>query len=92
MSPVEEESVTLIDNRNLDEPENRVLLLCEYASNDIKGAAIDRTEEHYLQGSDAYDPGAADLSNFVSESLQVMAVHGNFSRLIIDLGKHITSD
>ena len=48
MAAAEEEAVTLIDNRNLNEPENRVLLLCEYASNDIKGSPIDRAEEHLL--------------------------------------------
>lgn len=43
-------------------------------------------------GHDAYDPGAADLSNYISERSKCVAMHTNFSRLLIDTSKPIISD
>ena len=66
--------------------------MCEYASNDLKGMALEADERELIQGHDAYDPGAADLSHFISEQAKCMAFHSNFSRLLIDAGKPIIND
>ena len=52
----------------------------------------DYKEKAYLLGHDAFDPGAADLSNYISERTQCVALHTNFSRLLIDPSKPIASD
>lgn len=92
MTGHEEEAVSIIDNRDLKQPNNKILLICEGASNDLKGTKVELTENHYLQGHDAYDPGAADLSNFISEQIKCFAFHSNFSRLLIDPARHVLSD
>ena len=67
MSGFEEEAVSLIDNRKFPNQNNKLLLICEHASNDIKGTQTEYMERQNLLGHDAYDPGVADLSNFISE-------------------------
>lgn len=49
-------------------------------------------ERQHLEGHDAFDPGAADLSFHLSESLECVAMHANWSRLIIDPSQPIASD
>ncbi len=82
----------MIDNRDLTKSNNKLLLVCERASNDLKGSQTDYKEQTYFLGHDAYDPGAADLSNYISESTRCIALHTNFSRLLIDPSKPIASD
>ena len=69
-----------------------MLLICEHASNDLKGTQTDYKEKAYLLGHDAFDPGAADLSNYISEKTRCVALHTNFSKLLIDPSKAIASD
>ena len=46
----------------------KVLIMCEYGSKDLKGfIAEDNEEIMLLDGSDAYDMGAADLTDYLSE-------------------------
>ncbi len=49
-------------------------------------------EQTYFLGHDAYDPGAADLSNYISERTKCLALHTNYSRLLVDPSKPIVSD
>lgn len=84
----EQEAVSIIDNRDLSNPNNKLLLICERASNDIKMTKIEHYEQRYLNGHDAFDPGAAELSNYLSERTKCIAFHSNFSRLIIDPSVH----
>ncbi len=44
----EEEAVSVVDNRDITEgkPNNRVLITCEHASNDIKYTKLSTEEEH----------------------------------------------
>ena len=88
----EEEAVSVIDNRDLTQSNNKLLLICERASNDLKGTQTDYKEKSFLLGHDAFDPGAADLSNYISERTKCIALHTNFSRLLIDPSKPIASD
>jgi hypothetical protein len=69
-----------------------VLVVCEYATNDLKGTIVEQYEQHHIQGHDAFDPGAADLSHFISEYTKCMAFHSNFSKLLIDNGKPLLHD
>jgi predicted N-formylglutamate amidohydrolase len=84
MSPYEEEAVCIIDNRDLSKANNKLLLICEHASNDLKGTYLEHNERKFSLGHDAYDPGASDLSHYISEHTKCMAVHANFSRMLID--------
>lgn len=44
----EEEAVSVVDNRDISggKPNNRVLITCEHASNDIKYTKLSDEEEH----------------------------------------------
>ena len=53
MSGFEEEAVSLIDNRKFPNPNNKLLLICEHASNDIKGTQTEYMERQNLLGHDA---------------------------------------
>ena len=48
MSGHEEESVSIIDNRDLAKPNNSLLIICENASNDLKGTSTELTEKRFL--------------------------------------------
>ena len=66
--------------------------MCEYGSKDLKGFIAENNEERVLlDGSDAYDMGAADLTDYLSEQLNCIAVVANFSKLIIDPGLPLTN-
>jgi predicted N-formylglutamate amidohydrolase len=47
----EEEAVSVVDNRDISEgkPNNRVLIVCEHASNDVKYTKLSDEEEHLLR-------------------------------------------
>ena len=44
----EEEAVSIVDNRDISggNPNNRVLITCEHASNDVKYTKLSDEEEH----------------------------------------------
>lgn len=71
---------------------NKLLLICEHASNDLKGTPTDYKEKSYLLGHDAFDPGAADLSNYISEKTKCLALHTNFSKLLVNPSLPLIAD
>ena len=80
--------MTILDNRDVftdrSVPNNDILIICDHASNDLKGFKIEKEESHKLNGQESFDRGAADLASALSERLECMAVMTNFSKLIID--------
>jgi len=88
----EEEAVSVVDYRDITEgkPNNRVLITCEHASNDVKYTKLSDDEEHLQRSQHYHDIGAADLTFNLSEELKCVAVMGNFSRLFIDPSKPLS--
>lgn len=88
----EEEAVSVVDNRDITEgqPNNRVLITCDHASNDIKYTKLSSEEEHLHRSQHFFDIGAEDLSHSLSEHLKCLAVMSNYSKLLIDSGKPLT--
>lgn len=84
--------MSIIDNRDMTNPNNKVLILCERASNDLKMTKLTHLENQFANSHDAFDPGAADLSNYISERTKAIAFHSNFSRLIVDPSKSLLSN
>ena len=84
----EEEAVTIMDNRDVftqsSIPNNDVLIICDHATNDVKGFKIENEEAEKINGYECFDKGAADLASALSERLECMAIMTNFSRLLID--------
>lgn len=67
-------------------------MLCDHASNDLKGFKVNGEEEGLVRSNDGWDPGAADLANYISEETNSMALMTNFSKLLIDPSVPICSD
>ena len=93
----EEEAVFINDNRILTEDENRpppnnkLLIICEHASNDVKYSKITEEEKAFLNSNDAMDVGAMEVANELSERTKCMTIFANFSKLIIDPSKPLVS-
>lgn len=89
----ETEAVSIIDNRKISEnPNNKILVTCDHASNDIKGFKPEPNEDYLIRSNDGYDPGAADLANFISEATGCLGVHTNFSKLLVDPSLPLCND
>ena len=67
-------------------------MTCDHATNDIKMFKPSDSEYHFLLSNQAYDCGAGDLCNSLSEKLQCLAIMANFSKLLIDPGKPLISE
>ena len=93
LSDDEAEAVSIIDNRKVGEsPNNDILVTCDHATNDLKGFKPEPYEDALIRSNDGFDPGAADLTNYISESTACMGVMTNFSRLLIDPGVPICNE
>lgn len=88
----EEEAVSIVDNRNIrqGQPNNRVLITCEHASNDVKFMKPIDYEEDLLRSQEYYDIASADIVYSLSESLQCLAIMANFTKLYIDPSKPLS--
>ncbi|CAI2367236.1 unnamed protein product [Moneuplotes crassus] len=91
----ENEAVIIMDNRELfksdNPPNNSVFLTCPHASKDIKYMPLNNLDDMILYSQNAYDIGAFELTNDLSESLQCVALLSNFCKLLIDPNKSIAS-
>lgn len=94
----EEEAISIQDNRKLlvegvneMQPNNKLLIICDHASNDSKYSALEKHEEELMRSSDAYDIGAADFASELSERLKCINAQANFSKILIDPAKPLTS-
>ena len=93
LSADESEAVSIIDNRKVGEnPNNSILVTCDHATNDLKGFKPQPHEDTLIRSNDGFDPGAADLANYISESTECMGVLTNFSKLLIDPGVPICNE
>ena len=56
--------MSVIDCRNWEvkDANNRLLVICEHGSNDLKGFKATLQEESLLRSNDGFDPGAAELA------------------------------
>lgn len=78
-----------MDNRDISQgrPNNKVLITCEHASNDIKYTKLHDYESEFVRSQEYFDIGAADLTYAISEQLRCLSVLGNYSKLFIDPAK-----
>lgn len=79
----------------MERPEGRspVLLICEHASRVIPRSLGDLGLSEELRSSHiAWDPGALDLSLFLSRGLDAVLIHQRFSRLAYDCNRPPESD
>jgi hypothetical protein len=69
LSGKEEDAVSVFDNRKIGDPilNNRVLITCDHAVNELKGLYIKDSERSYTMANDGFDPGAADFASYLSE-------------------------
>ena len=85
----EEEAVQVVDSRDISQgsPNNKVLIACDHAVNDIKYTKLLDYEEDLFRTQEYYDVGAAELAYSLSEELGCLAVMANYSKLFVDPSK-----
>eukprot|EP00347_Sterkiella_histriomuscorum_P020473 403337669 len=96
----EEEAVSIQDNRLLLDqggntqhvlPNNKLIILCDHASNDVKYSKLEPHEEELMRSNEAFDVGAAEIAGELSERTKCLSVYSNFSKLLIDQTKPLIS-
>ena len=89
------ESMTtkVFDFRDISDknPNNNVMLTCEYATNYCHKYYLD-DDHNLLEGPYGYDKGAMDICMELSESSKIFSIYSNFSKLIIDPNRSLLSD
>lgn len=88
-------SALVYDYRNImsGKPNNNVFITCEHADNSLYTIETrDEKEKAILDTHWGYDPGAKDFGLEVSEKAEIFSIYTNFSRLILDPNRSITSD
>lgn len=85
----EEEAASVVDNRDITNgnPNNKVLITCDHASNDAKFLKPLDYEEDLMRSQEYFDIGAADFTHALSETLACLAVLSNFTKLYVDPAK-----
>eukprot|EP00211_Chloroparvula_japonica_P016692 CAMPEP_0119121900 /NCGR_PEP_ID=MMETSP1310-20130426/2318_1 /TAXON_ID=464262 /ORGANISM="Genus nov. species nov., Strain RCC2339" /LENGTH=298 /DNA_ID=CAMNT_0007111489 /DNA_START=94 /DNA_END=987 /DNA_ORIENTATION=+ len=69
-----------------------ILLTCEHATNHLP-RPYDWRDDRWIKHTHwASDPGAADLTRDLSETLQCVSVLARFSRLLVDANRPLASD
>jgi hypothetical protein len=81
------EVLSVLDCRSFDGlPNNKLLVTCEHASNDVKGFKLTQEEETLIRSHDGYDPGASDLASYICEFSECTGLLSDHSKLLIDPG------
>jgi len=69
-----------------------ILLTCEHASNDLPAPYGWGKQEYVRHEHWAYDPGAKAFTDNLVSKLQCTAVLSRYSRLFVDVNRHLSSD
>jgi len=91
LSGKEQEAVDVIDARNLDSPNNTLMVVCDYGSDDLKGFKPSDEELENVKSEEGRNEGARDLAFDICERFECLGVFANFSRLLIDPGLPLTN-
>jgi predicted N-formylglutamate amidohydrolase len=90
----EYENARIIDYRHPQNPNNKIVITCEHATNDLpeeySWTENDRryfTNEHW-----GCDIGAFDMANALASELKCVFVHSLYSRLLVDVNRSLVSD
>lgn len=91
---LEKHAVEVFDFRDIQSgnPNNKVMITCEHATNKTHNYIFPKDEQHWLDTHWGYDIGAKDMGIELSESSKILSVYSNFSRLLIDPNRSLISD
>jgi predicted N-formylglutamate amidohydrolase len=89
----EKQVTDVFDYRNVlsGNPNNKFLITCEHATNNIHNYKMGKQKE-FLDTHWGYDPGAKDMGIELAKEANLLSVFSNFSRLIIDPNRSIVSE
>lgn len=91
LSGKELEAVTLMDNRDITKPNNKIFITAPHASKDVKYSKLEFYDRVAVNTQIGYDIGAFEIASGLSESLKCIGITSNVSKLIIDYNKSLTS-
>lgn len=91
---LEKHAVEVFDYRDIhtSNPNNKVMITCEHASNKTHNYVFPKEQQHWLNTHWGYDIGAKDLAMELSEESKTLSIYSNFSRLLIDPNRSLISD
>jgi predicted N-formylglutamate amidohydrolase len=90
----EKQSVEVYDFRNVsnEKPNNNVIITCEHASNKTHSYKFPNNQKKWLDTHWGYDIGSKDLGLELSEKANILSIYSNYSRLLIDPNRALTSN
>lgn len=95
LSNKEKLSTEVYDFRNIinGKPNNNVIVTCEHATNNLFYVQTNsQKEKEFLDTHWGYDIGSKDIGLQIAEDSEIFSIFTNFSRLIIDPNRSLTSN
>lgn len=94
LSYSEKQAVEVYDFRDIStgNPNNNVIITCEHASNNLHKYSLPQDQRQWLNSHWGYDIAAKDIGLELSEKAKILSMYSNFSRLIIDPNRSLTSN
>jgi len=88
------DNARIIDYRDLQNPNNKIIITCEHAHNVLPDeySWTEHDKRHFVDEHWGYDIGAYEMANALASELKCVFVHSLYSRLLIDPNRHIVSD
>ncbi len=90
----EKQSVELYDFRDISSgnPNNNFIITCEHASKETHKYKFPIDQQKWLDTHWGYDIGSKDMALELSEKAKIISLYANFSRLLIDPNRSLTSN
>jgi predicted N-formylglutamate amidohydrolase len=90
----EYENAKIIDFRDPTDPNNKVVITCEHASNDLpeEYSWSENDRRYFINEHWGLDIGAYEMAKALAAELKCVMVHSLYSRLLIDTNRSIVAD
>jgi len=88
------ENAKILDFRDPTNPNNKIALICEHASNNLPEGYTwsDNDRTHFANENWAWDQNALENAVYLASELKCVLVHSLYSRLLIDVDRDIPSE
>jgi len=88
------ENGKIIDFRDPSNPNNKVVITCEHATNDLPDeySWTESDRRHFVNEHWAIDIGAYEMGKALASELKCVFVHTLYSRLLVDTNRSIVAD
>jgi predicted N-formylglutamate amidohydrolase len=90
---VEWDNALIVDYRDPQNPNNKIVLTCEHATNDLpEGMSWSQSDqEHFANEHWGSDLGALEMAKHLASELKCVLLHSRYSRLLLDVNRTLSS-